>query len=105
MGEVAVTLKVMPESPEVDLEALKVAIEEGMPEDAEFQNILRDSELISNFKEIDEFGAPLTDMNGNPIKQYDYSIKSNFYTNLSAKSLYPLLIFIPPITCQLADVT
>lgn len=52
--------------------------------DAEFQNILRDSELISNFKEIDEFGAPLTDMNGNPIKQYDYSIKSNFYTNLSA---------------------
>ena len=39
MAEVLATMKIMPESPEVDLEALKVAIEEGMPEDAEFQNI------------------------------------------------------------------
>ena len=39
MAEVLATMKIMPESPEVDLEALKVAIEEGMPKDAEFQNI------------------------------------------------------------------
>lgn len=39
MAEVLATMKIMPESPEVDLDALKVAIEEGMPEDAEFQNI------------------------------------------------------------------
>ena len=39
MAEVLATMKIMSESPEVDLDALKVAIEEGMPEDAEFQNI------------------------------------------------------------------
>ena len=32
MGEVVNTLKVMPESPEVDLEALKAAITDAMPE-------------------------------------------------------------------------
>ena len=32
MGEVAVTLKVMPESPEVDLEALKEAIKNAVDE-------------------------------------------------------------------------
>ena len=35
MGEVVNTLKVMPESPEVDLEALKAAITDAMPADAE----------------------------------------------------------------------
>ena len=31
MGEVVATLKIMPESPDVDLEALKVAIQAAMP--------------------------------------------------------------------------
>ena len=39
MGEVLTTMKIMPESPEVDLEALKETIQNGLPEDAEFQNI------------------------------------------------------------------
>ena len=39
MGEVVNTLKVMPESPEVDLEALKAAITDAMPEDAELHEI------------------------------------------------------------------
>ena len=38
MGEVAVTLKVMPESPEVDLEALKEAIKNAVDE-KEFERI------------------------------------------------------------------
>ena len=39
MSEVLATMKIMPESPDVDLEALKVTIEEGLPEDAKFENI------------------------------------------------------------------
>lgn len=39
MSDVVATMKVMPESPDVDLEALKTAIEEAMPEDAEFHKI------------------------------------------------------------------
>lgn len=39
MGEVVATMKIMPESPEVDLEALKAAIEAAVPEDAEFHKI------------------------------------------------------------------
>lgn len=39
MGEVVATLKIMPESPEVDLEALKANIQAAMPEDAEFHKI------------------------------------------------------------------
>ncbi len=39
MSEVVATMKVMPESPEVDLEALKAAIQESMPDDAEFHKI------------------------------------------------------------------
>ena len=39
MGEVVNTLKVMPESPEVDLEALKAAITDAMPADAELHEI------------------------------------------------------------------
>ena len=38
MGEVALTLKVMPESPEVDLEALKEAIKNAVDE-KEFERI------------------------------------------------------------------
>jgi len=38
MGEVAVTLKVMPESPEVDLEALKASIKDVVDE-KEFERI------------------------------------------------------------------
>ena len=39
MSEVVATMKIMPENPEVDLEALKAAIEEAMPDDAEFHKI------------------------------------------------------------------
>ena len=39
MADVLATMKIMPESPEVDLEALKETIQNGLPEDAEFQNI------------------------------------------------------------------
>ncbi|MDO5848420.1 MAG: elongation factor 1-beta [Methanobrevibacter sp.] len=39
MGEVVATLRIMPESPEVDLDALKAAIEAAMPDDAEFHEI------------------------------------------------------------------
>ena len=39
IGEVVNTLKVMPESPEVDLEALKAAITDAMPADAELHEI------------------------------------------------------------------
>ena len=44
MGEVVNTLKVMPESPEVDLEALKAAITDAMPADAELHEITEDGE-------------------------------------------------------------
>lgn len=39
MGEVVATLKIMPESPDVDLEALKAAIQAAMPAEAEFHKI------------------------------------------------------------------
>ena len=39
MGEVVATLKIMPESPDVDFEALKVAIQAAMPAEAEFHKI------------------------------------------------------------------
>ena len=39
MGEVLATLKVMPESPEVDLEALKAAVTDAIPEEAELDSI------------------------------------------------------------------
>lgn len=39
MSEVVATMKVMPESPEVDLEALKVEIQSSIPDDAEFHKI------------------------------------------------------------------
>ena len=39
MGEVVATLKIMPESPDVDLEALKAAIQVAMPAEAEFHKI------------------------------------------------------------------
>ena len=39
MADVLATMKIMPESPEVDLEALKTTIEEGLPEDAKFEGI------------------------------------------------------------------
>lgn len=39
MSDVAATLKVMPESPEVDLEELKTSIKEAIPEDAELHEI------------------------------------------------------------------
>ena len=35
MGEVVATLKIMPESPDVDLEALKAAIQAAMPAEAD----------------------------------------------------------------------
>lgn len=39
MSDVVATMKIMPESPEVDLEALKTAIQEAIPEEAEFHKI------------------------------------------------------------------
>ncbi len=39
MGEVLTTMKIMPESPEVDLEAIKSAIESSMPEGARIHEI------------------------------------------------------------------
>ena len=39
MGEVVATMKVMPESPEVDLELLKTDIQAVMPDDAELHKI------------------------------------------------------------------
>lgn len=42
MGEVLATVKVMPESPEVDLEALKETITNNMPDDAELDSIVEE---------------------------------------------------------------
>ena len=39
MGEVLTTMKIMPESPEVDLEAIKSTIESSMPEGAKLHEI------------------------------------------------------------------
>ena len=39
MGEVLTTMKIMPESPEEDLEAIKATIESSMPEGAEIHEI------------------------------------------------------------------
>ena len=39
MGEVLATIKVMPESPEVDLEKMKADIQASIPESAEFHKI------------------------------------------------------------------
>ena len=39
MGEVLTTMKIMPDSPEVDLEAIKSTIESSMPEGAKIHEI------------------------------------------------------------------
>lgn len=39
MGEVLTTMKIMPDSPEVDLEAIKSTIESSMPEGAKLHEI------------------------------------------------------------------
>ena len=39
MGEVLTTMKIMPDSPDVDLEAIKATITDSMPEGAELHNI------------------------------------------------------------------
>ncbi|MBU4536065.1 MAG: elongation factor 1-beta [Euryarchaeota archaeon] len=39
MGDVVATIKLMPESPEVDLENIKKNIEDSMPENAELHKI------------------------------------------------------------------
>ena len=39
MGEVLTTMKIMPDSPEVDLEAIKSAIESSMPEGAKLHEM------------------------------------------------------------------
>jgi elongation factor 1-beta len=39
MGEVLTTMKIMPDSPEVDLEAIKATIKDSMPEGAEIHDI------------------------------------------------------------------
>ena len=45
MGEVVATIKVMPVSPETDLEQLKADIESSIPDDAEFHKI--EEELVA----------------------------------------------------------
>jgi len=42
MGKVAAQIKVMPESPEVDLDGLQAALEESLPEGAKIQGFDRD---------------------------------------------------------------
>ncbi|PSQ20572.1 elongation factor 1-beta [Halobacteriales archaeon QS_9_67_17] len=42
MGKVAVKLKIMPESPEVDLDALQERLEGSLPEGAKIQGFERD---------------------------------------------------------------
>jgi len=42
MGKVAAVLKVMPQSPEVDLDALQERLEESLPEGAKINNVDRD---------------------------------------------------------------
>ena len=39
MGEVLTTMKIMPDSPEIDLDTIKAAIESSMPEGAEIHEI------------------------------------------------------------------
>jgi elongation factor 1-beta len=39
MGEVLTTMKIMPDSPDVDLEAIKATIESSMPEGAELHDM------------------------------------------------------------------
>ena len=39
MGEVLTTMKIMPDSPEIDLEAIKATIKDSMPEGAEIHDI------------------------------------------------------------------
>ena len=39
MGEVLTTMKIMPDSPDVDLEAIKATIKDSMPEGAEINDI------------------------------------------------------------------
>ena len=39
MGEVLTTMKIMPDSPEIDLEAIKATIKDSMPEGAEINDI------------------------------------------------------------------
>ncbi len=39
MGEVLTTMKIMPDSPDVDLESIKSTIESSMPEGARIQDI------------------------------------------------------------------
>jgi len=39
MGEVLTTMKIMPDSPDVDLEAIKAAIKDSMPEGAKLHDI------------------------------------------------------------------
>jgi elongation factor 1-beta len=42
MGKVAAQIKVMPQSPEVDLDALQERLEQSLPEGAKIQGIERD---------------------------------------------------------------
>jgi len=42
MGKVAAVLKVMPQDPEVDLDALQERLEESLPEGAKINNVDRD---------------------------------------------------------------
>ena len=39
MGEVLTTMKIMPDSPDIDLEAIKATIKDSMPEGAEIHDI------------------------------------------------------------------
>ena len=53
-------------------------------EDSGYTKVLRNAFLISNYQETQEFNGKLTDMNGNPLTTYDFSITSNFNTKSGA---------------------
>ena len=47
MGEVLTTMKIMPDSPEVDLETIKATIKDSMPEGAEIHEISEEFGLVA----------------------------------------------------------
>ena len=53
MGEVLTTMKIMPDSPEVDLEAIKSTIESSMPEGAKIHEITE--EITTEATKTSEF--------------------------------------------------
>ena len=63
MGEVLTTMKIMPDSPEVDLEAIKSTIESSMPEGAKIHEITEEPIILNFITEDGEGGSePVEEM-------------------------------------------